>query len=224
MGVVKGHLLAAGVAVVAALASTAAAAPVADVTLSVERFFDAGNRIWRLRFSGAISPAAPNTYVAVVGHRCGSPASTATSVAGDSTRADGSWGPVVPGAGGDQPSLTVWPPATYRARANGRLSEPVTIRIPMNISVVKLPGRRYRVSVATSMPKQLQGKQIDLQRLAGGTWTRVRRVRLLPVRGLYGLFAATFTVRTRRLTMRAVVPENIAGPCYLETVSKTWTT
>lgn len=222
MGLVTRCVLAA--VVVAALVPAAAARPAADVRLSVERYYDAGNRIWRLRFSGAISPAAPNEYVAVVGHKCGSPASTATSVAGDSTRADGSWGPVVPGAGGDQPSLTVWPPATYRARWNDRESEPVTIRTPMNISVWKLPARRWRVSVYTSTPKQLQGKQIELQRLSSGRWVRVRRARLVPDRRLYGNFVAIFTVRTRRLTMRAFVPASIAGPCYLESVSKTWRT
>jgi hypothetical protein len=205
----------------AIVVSTAAAAPTADVTLSVERFYDAGNFIWRLRFSGAISSPTPNEYVAILGHQCGTRASNAISVAGDTTRPDGSWGPVVPGTGG-LPDVAIRPPATYRGRWNGRFSQPVTIRTPMNISVFKLPGRRYRVSVYTSTPKQLQGKSIDIQRLAGGSWTRVRRVRMVPVG--YGSFTATFTVRTRRLTMRAVVPANITGPCYLETVSKQWTT
>jgi hypothetical protein len=208
----------------AALVPGAAAAPAADVTLSVDRYYDAGNRIWRVRFSGAISPPAANEYVVVVGHRCGAPAATATSVTGDTTRADGSWGPRVPGTGDDQGSLTVWPPAIYRARWKDQVSEPVTIRIAMTPSVRKLSGRRWRVTVYTSTPKQLEGKQIELQRLSSGRWVRIRRVRLVPSRQLFGSFEATLTIRTRRLTVRAFVPANVAGPCYLEGASQSWRT
>jgi hypothetical protein len=220
---VKSRFIAAGAVLAAVVTSAAAGAPAADVTLSVERFYDAGNFIWRLRFSGAIATPTPNEYVAILGHQCGTRASNAISVAGDTSRPDGSWGPVVPGTGG-LPDVAIRPPATYRARWNGRFSEPVTIRIQMTNSVLKLPARRWRFSVYTSTPKQLEGKQVELQRLASGRWVRVRRERLAPVRGSYGSLAATFTIRTRRLTMRAVVPANITGPCYLETVSKQWRT
>jgi hypothetical protein len=220
----KSRLVVAGAVLAAVLASAAAGAPTADVRLSVDRYYDAGNRIWRVRFAGAISPAAPNEYVVVVGHRCGFPATTATSVTGDTTRADGSWGPRVPGTGGDEGSLTVWPPATYRARWKDQLSEPVTIRTAMTPSVRKVSARRWRVTVYTSTPKQLQGKSIELQRLSSGRWVRIRRVRLVPSRQLFGTFEATLTIRTRRLTVRAFVPANVASPCYLESASKSWTT
>lgn len=212
---VRARLIAAAVAVGVALASAASAAPGADVTLRVERFYDAGNFTWRLRFSGTISPAAANVYVPVLGHRCGTPFSTAVAVAGASTRADGSW-QAEPG------NPVIWPPATYRARWNGVLSEPVTIRIPITpVWFQKLPGRRYRVTVGVPY---MRGRIVELQRLAAGRWVRVRSARLAAVRKFPGSFSATFTVRTRRLTLRILIPEASAAPCYLEATTKTWTT
>ena len=210
------RLLAAGAAIAAVLASAATAAVSADVTLRVDRFYDAGNFIWRLRFAGAISAPTPNQYVAVLGHTCGKPASTAISVAGDTTRADGSWGPVVPGTGG-LPDVAIPPPATYRARWNGRFSESVTIRVPRTHWLAKLPGRRYRISVSGS---EMRGRIVELQRLASGRWTLVRKARL--ARDRQGTFSATFAVRTRGLTMRILIPQQSTGPCYLETPTKTW--
>ena len=206
----KSSLIAAGAALAAVVASTAAAAPTADVTLSVERFYDPACLCYKVRFSGAIASGAANEYVAVMAHSCGSPSSTAVAVAGASTGPGGSW-EVVPG------NPVVGPPATYRARWEGRMSDPVTIRVRLNLWFEKLPGRRYRVSVYA---KEMRGKLVELQRLVGGRWIRVRTARLVASR--QGAISAIFTVRTRRLTMRILIPEGSAGPCYLETATKTW--
>jgi hypothetical protein len=203
----------AGVAIVAALGSTAAAAPAADVTLSVERFFDPACRCYKLRFSGAISSGAPNEYVAVMQQRCGYRFSTA--LVGAQTRAGGAW---------EVEWLGVALSGTYRAQWNGRLSEPVAVRPRVPLVFTKLRRQRYRVTV--NMYETLQdmsGRLVELQRLAAGGWTRVRRTRFTTDRETFGKsFSATFAVPTRGLTLRILVPRKSAAPCYIAGVTKTW--
>jgi hypothetical protein len=66
----------------------------------------------------------------------------------------------------------------------------------------------------------MKGRAVELQRLVGGQWRRLRSARLAPFRGD---FAATFTVRRRGLSLRAVVPARSAAPCYSATASATFT-
>jgi hypothetical protein len=205
--------LMAGVAIVAALASSSAAAPAADVTMSVQRFYDAACRCYKLRFSGAISSGAAKEYVAVMQQRCGYRFSTA--VIGAQTRAGGAWEVEWLGGGVS---------GTYRAQWKGRLSEPVTVRPRVPLVFTKLREQRYRVTV--NMYETLQdmsGRIVELQRLAAGGWTRVRRTRLTTDRETFGKsFSATFAVRTRGLTLRILVPDRSAAPCYVAGVTKTW--
>jgi hypothetical protein len=205
---------AAATVALAGLAATAAAPAAAPrVTLAIERAYDPECFCYRLRFRGVIRPAAAKEYVAVTQRKCGF--GFATSVAGGSTRADGSWTATSSATGATS--------ATYRARWGRRLSKPVTVRPLLRMQLLKLGVERYRVSVNIGEARQqMAGRFVELQRLAAGSWKRVRRVRLAADRGVFGSFSATFAVRKRGLRMRVVVPEKSAGPCFATTLSQTF--
>jgi hypothetical protein len=196
-----------------ALASTAPAVPTENVTLTVGRIFDQP-KVFRLRFSGFISSGAGNEYVAVVHQKCGNSSSTRT-IAGATTREDGSW-EVIP-AEYDSPPQS----GTFRARWKGHLSKPVTLRPPVRVLVAKLRARRYHVSV---LADSLSGRFVALQRRTGGRWTHVRRIGVAASAQPDGspFYTATVTVSTRGLKLRILVSKKTAAPCYLPAASKTF--
>jgi hypothetical protein len=203
--------VAAGLAVVGALASAAAAAPADEMTLRVDRFFDAAYGRFRITFSGTIPNRTANEYVTVMAQRCGH--QSATAVAGGLTREDGSWEDTWLG-------FSYGGTATYRARWRGNLSEPVTVRGQLQLSVSKRPGGRYSVGFAAD--SNLGGRFVELQRLAAGRWTRVRRARLEPGGGSGTSFRASFTVRRKGVTLRIALPRKSAAPCYEPAVTQTF--
>jgi hypothetical protein len=214
---VKGRLTAAGIALVAVLVSASAvAAPTERVTLEIERIYDRPNGYSRLRFSGVISSGAANEYVTVMHRRCSQ--RFATAVAGATTRAGGVW---------DAVQSESSPPVgsgTFRARWKRHLSKPLTFRPPLRIFLSRQGERRIRVAITGS--EKLGGAFVELQRLAGGRWMGVRRVRLSLERpaGYVKSYWAVFAVRTRGLTMRVFVPAETAAPCYKPTASQTFPT
>jgi hypothetical protein len=184
-----------------------------DVTLKLERFYDNACRCYKLRFSGTIASGAANEYVAVLQQRCGS--GSATAIAGATTRQGGFWEaePVSFGARPGEDS------STYRARWNERLSEPLTFRARVPLSLTELAGGRYRVSVRSGEQQDMNGRRIELQRLVAGRWTLVRQAKLT---GLRGTFTATVTARGRNQSFRIFVPAQSAAPCYVATKSETF--
>jgi hypothetical protein len=165
------------VLITVAVPAAAALAPAADaqreqVTLRVERFYSEACRCYKFRFAGAIASGAANEYVAVVQQTCGQTGST--SIAGVSTREGGFW--EVESNGFLAPS------GTFRARWDNHLSDPVTHRADVPISITPLGGGRVRVFVTpfSTPPLKLKGRFVELQRLSAGQWTRVRRTRLAP--------------------------------------------
>jgi hypothetical protein len=191
----------------------AMAAPLNSVTLEVERSYDPTCSCYRLRFHGVISPRARNEYVALTQRKCGF--NFATSVAGASTQADGSWVA--------RSSFLSSSSATYRARWGRHVSRAVIVRPRMRIQLMKLGAQRYRLTVSTGDAQQkMAGRFVELQRLAAGRWKRVRRTRLTAERGEFGTFLATFTVRRHGLRMRIVVPEKSAAPCFAPALSQTF--
>jgi hypothetical protein len=195
------------------LKATSAAAPAQGVTLGVERFFEQSSGLFRLRYSGRISARQANEYVAILHQRCGQRSSTA--IGGATTGEDG-WFETVP--------VTGLPPqsGTFRARWKNHLSDPVTLRSPVRIVLIKRPQRRYLVRVLAE--SNLSGRFVALQRLAGGGWTHVRRARLTSYgfAGSGGGFETTFKVRKRGLTLRILVPERTVAPCHDATASQTF--
>jgi hypothetical protein len=204
---VNSRLLAAGIALAGALASTAAAAPAGDVTMEIQRLPDG-----RVRFFGRISSGQAHEYVTVLARRCGQ--SSFTSFTGSSTDEGGEWhvDAFQPGSG------------VYRARWNDRLSSPVTIslRAPVQINLTKLPGKRFRAWVFAQT--NLNRRFIALQRLSGGRWVHVRRTRLASAgfAGSIGRFEAVFVVRKRGLRLRIVVPAKAAAPCNAGAATETF--
>ena len=210
---VSGRLAAAGIAVFGVFAAAAVAAPAQDVTLKVERFFEQEFGMWRLRFTGVIPSGAANEYVAVLHQKCGQRFSTA--IGGATTREGGVYEAI--------PRYGVPPQSgTFRARWGRHVSEPVTLRSPVRISLVKQAGRRYRANVLADF--DLTGRFIALQRLAGGRWTHVRRARLVAYgqAGYGSFYTATFKVRKRGLQLRVLVPEKTAAPCHEPAASHTF--
>jgi hypothetical protein len=211
-------------AVAAALFTTANGAPAADVTLTVERYFDPACRplpgqttgagrstgCHKLRFSGRISGAAADEYVSVLFQRCGA-SGIGSALAGTQTNEGGSW-------------ETEWwvTSGTFRARWKDSVSDPVRYRDSLRLTITKLSGFSHRVSV--SGVQDMRGRTIELQRLLGGQWVPYRRARLVDDRISYGVNStATFTVRRRGLVLRAFVPAKSASPCYQASASEQWT-
>jgi hypothetical protein len=201
-------------AAAALAAATATSASVSErVTLEVDRVFDDECYCYLLRFRGVISPRKGAQYVAVTQRKCG--LNFATSVAGDSTRWDGYW-EVTSTVRSDTSAI-------YRARWMGHLSKPVALRPRMGIQLAKLSASRYRVTVnMRDVQQKMAGRPVELQRLAEGSWKRVRRFPLRSDAALLGNFSATFGVRTRGLRMRVVVPRKSAAPCFKPTISQTF--
>jgi hypothetical protein len=201
----------ASVVVVACFAAISPGAPAQDVTLRLERFYDNACRCYKLRFSGTIPSGAANEYVAVLQQKCGS--GSATAIAGGTTRPGGSWeaDPV----NGTRPESDS---STYRARWNGRLSEPLVFRAELGLWLTPFAGGRYRVNVsATSAQQDMRGRPIELQRLVAGRWRVAARARL---RGRGTAFTAIVTARARNQSFRIFVPERSAAPCYTATASQ----
>jgi hypothetical protein len=209
--------------IAAALAATAGGAPAAEVTLTVERYFDPActpvpgmapspirGGCPRLRFAGTISSGAAGEYVSVLYQRCGS-SGLGTSLVGAQTNDRGAWD-------------TFWgvTSGTFRARWGSALSSPVRFRDSVRLSLARLSATRQRVYV--SGDQDMKGRIVELQRLVSGQWRTLRRTRLVADRSSWGVnSSATFTVRQPGLTLRAFIPAKSAAPCYAATASETWT-
>jgi hypothetical protein len=212
---VNARLVIAGLAVLGALASTGTAAPADDVTLKMDRFFDPMCNCIRVRFTGAVSNGRAGEYVTVMEQRCG--ARFATAMAGATTGPGGLWeaspstyylhAPLVPG--------------TFRARWKGNLSEPVAFRPTIRVTVRRQRSGRYLTLVMAHAT--LRGEFLELQRLVGGQWKRVKYLRLGAGSVNYGgNYWATFAVRTRGWTMRVFAPAETAAPCYTAGATQTF--
>jgi hypothetical protein len=199
----RGRLLVAAV-LVSAFAATAAAGPTQELTLQLSRAPDPVTKVERIFFSGAIPSRAAGEYVSVMYQKCGFNFSTA--IAGATTQEGGVWEAA--------PSIAV-ASGTFRARWNNRLSSPLRYRSPAHVFFSRQRGRIFRVAVTAEA--RLGRRVVALQRLAGGRWRHVRRIRL----GIDGAYSATFAVPRRGLTLRIFVPAATAAPCYTAAASQT---
>jgi len=190
--------------------------PAQSVTLSIVSIYDQGCRCYKYRLSGQISSGAANEYVTVMRQKCGY--SYSTAVTGAQTRAGVFWEAELQPA--PRPGFET---ATYRARWNGVRSEPVAFRGRLPVSLTKLGGGRYRVSVYKGdVLQDLKGRLVVLQRRVGGAWTRIQTARLVADPKAYAMYVATFTVRQRGWTLRALVPAGAAAPCFTASASEKW--
>lgn len=209
------RLLVAATALVALVPAAAAVPRASEVTLKVDRFFDPACNCIKVRFSGAVASGRAGEYVTVMEQRCGARFSTA--VAGATTGPGGLWealpstyytaAPVVPG--------------TFRARWKTHLSEPVAFRPPIRVMVRRERNGRFLTLVQAHAT--LRGEFLELQRLMGGQWKRIKYLRLDARKISYGgSYWATFAVRTKGWTLRVFAPPETAAPCYTSGATQTF--
>ena len=198
-----------------------------SVTLGVTQYVNV-NRMHAVVFAGRVSNGDANEVVDVLARDCGARnehlVASARSGPGGTYRVETltSQGPVWFSSG-------VFSGTTFRARWKDDYSEPFIWRVPAAMKVVRVAGtRKWVVHVFPATPTGevgLNGKRVELQRLTPSGWRLVRGATLVRKASLrWGAFnhQATFTVPTRRLRLRAFLPEASASPCYLPGGSAPW--
>jgi hypothetical protein len=217
-----------GLAILAALGSVAGAvaADAPRVTIRADVRFDPGTRTRDIQLSGTVASGAAGETVGIEARECGPRYRFYRLVGGTKTIERGVWQLNTERGGVDYIQLP--PNAYFRATWRANVSEPVLVRVPLQVWVTWRPRRRVvDVSVSTSDTGQnIRGRFVELQRQAEGTseWVRVRRARLAVRPMIRGsrYFGARFAVPTRGLTLRVVSPAETGAPCFSAGVSNTW--
>jgi hypothetical protein len=162
-------------------------------------------------FSGRLANGAEGELVTVLAKAC--PRNAETAVAGATTVAGGFWE-------AEAATASQRTAMTYRARWEGRFSEPVKVWTPIFVNAGKAGPRSVIAFVDTAGALQdLRGKFVQLQRFdrTTGRWRLYKRARLRRNTGP-GLFPFNFTTTFRQvrrgLTVRVLVPPKTAAPCY----------
>ena len=198
-----------------------------SVTLGVSQYVNV-NRMQAVVFAGRVSSGDANEVVDVLARDCGARGehlvASARSGPGGAWRVETltSQGPVWFSSG-------VFSGTTFRARWKDDYSEPVVWRAAPAMKIARVAGtRKWVVHVFPATPTGevgLKGKQVVLQRLSPSGWVRVRGAALVRKASLrWGPFnhQATFTIPTRKLRLRAFLPEASAAPCYMPGGSASW--
>ncbi len=208
-----------GAAIVMALPGAAESASSESVTMSFTRFYDNACRCYKARVSGQVSSGRAGEYVVVLRQYC--PLKFGTAVAGATTRDGGFWETEIsPVAAPELPASE-----TYRARWEGRVSSPVTLRRKLLVQGWRARGTTQRITVYAggTNPVDLRRRTVVLQRRSAGGWTRVASGHLTPDPSLPNGFLALLKAPRRGLTVRALVPAKSAAPCFPASPSATWT-
>ena len=187
--------------------SSLAAAGSGQVTLAVQVIELPGYEPTHA-FSGRIERPVAGELVTVLGAVC--PRTFETSMAGVTTTAGGGWETSTP-----VPKTSV----TYRARWEGRFSEPVRAWTSMPVEAQRAGRTSVVVRVDTSDALQdLNRKLVELQRRDRATfrWRRYRSMRLQrdTSTGSPFTFKATFTGVVRNGAIRVRIPPKTAAPCF----------
>ena len=108
-------------------------------------------------------------------------------------------------------------PVELQAQWNNQYSRLLLIRTPLHARL-RVRGGVARVSVNTEFSGQkMTGRAVQLQRKAGDGWARLSTRHFRRVRDHQ--YEARFRVRTRGLTLRAVIPASSAKRCYRATTT-----
>jgi hypothetical protein len=207
------RLIAAGAAVVAVLASTAAAAP-EQVTMTARPTLLGPNG--RVSLFGSVDSGKADEVVTIQAKDCGSSTQSFREVAETRTREGGSWSTeYLPGIN-----------TTLRAVWSNRTSAQVTVRERAYVRLLPRPfGRGFTVTLIAKT--QFWRKRILFQSFNRrlGTWRLVKPVVLTETGGSSGSGGigtwAEFRASVPKGTLvRALLPRSQAGPCYLAGVSK----
>ncbi len=201
-----------GVAALVVPSGSAQSSP--SVGFAVFRIYDGGNRVYRLRFTGTISSRAAGEYVSVMRQTCGY--SFATAIAGAQTRQGGFWE-----AESNHAARPGFDTNAYFARWGIVRSKEVKFRGRLVMNVTDLGDGRFRIYVYRGEPLQdMSGRQVVLQRLNAGRWSRIAVARLRIDPAQFSSYVAPFTVKARGWTLRAVVPARNARPCYNQSTTE----
>lgn len=206
----KSYLVAAGAVVVAALASTAAAAPAPAVTIAAQSSVVSLTRNPFVKLFGSLTSGKAGELVTIQAKECGLPGAFFRGVASARTAEGGGW------------STDAWIRTTtlFRATWADATSSEVRVRVRASVSLRRLAARRFRASVGGI--GNFWRKSVVIQRFNRhlGTWVRLRSV-VLSEPGYSGAGLATFTLSVSKGTLiRAFFPLAQARPCYLAGVSK----
>lgn len=212
----KGRLVAAGAVVVAALASTAAAAPAEDrVTLAARPTVVGGDQ--HVTLSGSVGNRKADEVVTIEAKDCGSRPGFFRGVASARTHAGGEWSVDY------DPAITT----VLRAVWNDTASAEITIRRRASVRLVRTPSSARKFGVSVVAKVQFWRKRVLIQRFDRrlGTWTTIKSVALEQTNAAPGSTfvwsSAEFKASLPKGTLvRAVFPLSQARPCYLAGVSK----
>ena len=201
---VKGRLVAAAAALVAAIASTAAAAPLQRVTIDARPTL-LSSRQGTTNLFGAVESRKAGEVVTIQVKDCGQ--QSFRGVASATTQAGGGW------------STTYGPGinTTVRATWNGAVSSQVTLRQRPAVVVDQLSARRFELGVGARA--QFWRKRVLFQRFDRrlGTWATIKSVVLTETvgggGGIWSSAKVTASVPKGSL-VRAVLPLSQARPCY----------
>jgi hypothetical protein len=204
-----------------------------QVTIRVRTYMPPGATLPTFReveVTGTVASSAAGEVVDVQVKECGPRNRFYRLAAQARTVAGGSWRLATTRDAVDVLNLPI--PAYYRARWQGHVSAPAIAQAPIWSNPVWGNRRRtlVRALVSTRPTGQsLRGRWVELQRKVPGTdeWVRVRRARLGRVRAPFtgpDMFEARFSVRTRGLTLRLLVPPQTGAPCFSAGVSEQFRT
>jgi hypothetical protein len=131
------------------------------------------------------------------------------------TAAGGSWEVTLGGSYGLSGDPVGVSGVIFRARWNSRWSVPWTFRQRHHPSVYRRADNRFEVQVSAPLNVDLRRKPVVLQRATGSGWAQFQSARLRLVPNTRGhVYGATFVVRQSGLTLRALVPQATARPCF----------
>lgn len=193
------RLLAAGIVIVAALASTAAAAS-EQVTISARPTVTGW--LQPLTLFGSVESRRADEIVTIEAKDCGQPSYREVDSA--RTREGGDW----------STQFSTLINTTLRAVWNDRASAPITVRARPGVLLRRRSARRFDLSVqAHSGGAMFWRKRALFQRFDRrlGTWATLRRVALTEYNGSTEFRASV----PRGSLVRAVLPLSQARPCYL---------
>jgi hypothetical protein len=192
-----------GAAVVAILASTAAAAP-EQVTISARSSVVRLN-IPYVNLFGSTGSGKEGELVTIEGKECGPHTNFFRAVASARTGEGGGWS--------TQAFIRVT--TVFRATSGDMTSSEVTVRARATVSLSRLSARRFEAGaggVGNFWRKRLLIQRYD-RRL--GTWRKLRSV-VLTDSGYAGSASAKFGLAVPRGTLlQAVLPRAQARPCYV---------
>ena len=186
------------------LATLASPAHAAAPTISIQSAVKEIAAFQVFDVSGFVAGAHPGEGVKVEIKECGSYAPF-HQVAGDVTGNGGAW----------TTRINIGTTSQLRASWRDGVSEPISVQVHPYMTLTRQQPGRYLIWIrATDF---FGGAWAVLERLAGGTWVKVKKV-FLRRQPSIGAASTIGTVRAKLrkgTVIRAVLPKSQAGSCYL---------